>query len=286
MEWKNLPGGSDRIEDRRGSGGGGLAVGGIGGLILLLAAAFFGVDPRVLMNSGVVETQPQQTQTQQTQTQGQAGAGGYDELNDFLGRITTSTDQVWGDIFQRSGQQYAPPRFVRFSGSTQTGCGTGTSGMGPFYCPVDKTVYLDTSFFGEMQRSLGGGGDFAYSYVVAHEAGHHVQNELGISGQVQRQQQRSSKTQANALSVRLELQADCFAGVWGNHVADVTKLTEADVREAINTAAAIGDDTLQRQSRGYVQPDSFTHGSSEQRVSWFMRGLQSGDLNQCNTFDS
>ncbi|WP_261664166.1 neutral zinc metallopeptidase [Deinococcus sp. Marseille-Q6407] len=281
MEWRNLPGSGGGFEDRGGGGGGGggLAIGGIGGLLLMLVAAFFGIDPRIVANSGVVQQQPAQTQTQ-------AQSGGQrDELSDFLDSIAKSTNQVWGDIFSKAGQQYTQPKFARFIGRTQTGCGTGTSGMGPFYCPVDSTVYLDPSFFNEMQQQLGGGGDFAYSYVIAHEVGHHVQNELGIADQVQRQQQRMSEAQANRLSVRTELQADCFAGVWGNHVSDLAKLNQGDVREAVDTASAIGDDTLQSRGRGYVEPDSFTHGTSEQRVKWFMQGFKSGSPDQCDTFN-
>ncbi|MFC6617811.1 neutral zinc metallopeptidase [Deinococcus radiophilus] len=278
MEWKNLPGGRGRVQDRSGrGGGGGLMAGGIGGLLLMLVAAFFGIDPQIISDSGLVQTQTQ-TQTQSAET------GEYDEVTEFLDRVSNSTDQVWTEQFAASGQQYNKPGVVRFSGATQTACGTGTSGVGPFYCPLDNTVYIDTSFFAQMQQQLGGGGDFAYSYVMAHEVGHHVQNELGIADQVQRQQQRVSEVESNQLSVRMELQADCFAGVWGNHVTDLAQLTQEDVREAVNTAAAIGDDKLQAQGRGYVQPDSFTHGTSEQRVNWFMKGFQGGDPAQCDTF--
>lgn len=274
MEWKNLPG-SGRGFENRGGGGGGLAVGGIGGLLLMLVAAFFGIDPSVVTNSGMV----------QTQQQSQVPAGQEDELDPFLDSIAMSTNKVWTDIFSGASQQYTNPSFVRFNGRTQTGCGTGTSSTGPFYCPADNTVYLDTNFFGVMQQQLGGGGDFAYSYVIAHEVGHHVQNELGIADQVQRKSQQVSEVQSNQLTVRLELQADCFAGVWGNHVSDLAQLTQDDVREAVDTAAAIGDDTLQSQGRGYVEPDTFTHGTSEQRVNWFMRGFKSGDPEQCETFN-
>lgn len=276
MEWKNLPGSGRGFENRGGGGrGGGLAVGGIGGLLLMLVAAFFGIDPRVITETGLVQTE---------QPQPQAGAAQNDELSQFLNTIAGSTDKVWADIFTEEGLQYNSPKFVRFSGQTQTGCGTGTSGVGPFYCPLDSSVYLDPSFFTEMQRQLGGGGDFAYSYVIAHEVGHHIQNELGIADQVQRQQQRLPEAQGNQLSVRMELQADCFAGVWGKRVSSLAQLTQDDVREAVDTAAAIGDDTLQSRGRGYVQPDSFTHGTSQQRVNWFMRGFRSGDADQCETF--
>lgn len=273
MEWKNLPG-SGRGFNKSGGGRGGLVVGGIGGALLLLAAAFFGIDPSLLTSMGVVQTQPMGGgQVQETQ---------YD---DFIDRIAMSTNSVWNDIFAQNGSAYTQPNFRQFFGGVSTGCGEATSAVGPFYCPLDRTVYLDTSFFDQMQAQLGGGGDFAYAYVIAHEVGHHVQNELGLAEQVTRQQQRVSEAEANQLSVRLELQADCFAGVWGNHISDLASLTEADVGEAINTAAAIGDDHLQQQGRGYVQPESFTHGTSQQRVNWFMRGFRSGDAGSCDTFD-
>ncbi|WP_034386503.1 neutral zinc metallopeptidase [Deinococcus sp. YIM 77859] len=276
MDWQNLPGGGN-IEDRRGGGlpGGGIAVGGIGGLILALIAMFFGVDPSAVLGGNQAPT-PAQTRT---------APGEQDIAYQFVDRILASTDRVWSDIFARAGRTYTEPTLVLFSQAVNSACGQASSAVGPFYCPLDQKVYLDTSFFSQMDRQLGGGGDFAYSYVIAHEVGHHVQNELGIADQVTRaQQQARSEAQANALSVRLELQADCFAGVWGNHVADLANLTQEDVREAINTAAAIGDDALQRRGQGYVVPDSFTHGTSEQRVQWFMTGFQSGDPNRCDTF--
>ena len=281
MDWKNLPGGGN-IEDRRGGGGlpgGGLAVGGgIGGLILALIAYFFGVDPSIV--TGGVQQPPAQTQSQ-TQT------GQSDETYQFVDRIVASTDRTWTQVFQQSNRQYTKPTLVLFDQYVQSACGQASSATGPFYCPLDSKVYLDTSFFATMDRRLGGGGDFAYSYVIAHEVGHHVQNELGIAEQVERKQ-RAARTEAeqNSYGVRLELQADCFAGVWGNSVkgTDAANLTQDDIREAINTAAAIGDDTLQRQSQGQVMPDSFTHGSSQQRMNWFMKGFQTGNPNQCDTF--
>jgi predicted metalloprotease len=283
MDWKNLPSSGGGVQ-RSGGGlpGGGLAVGGgIGGLIIALIAMFFGVDPSVVLGGGGVP--PAQTQ-QQTQTQ--AGQAGVSEEDDFLDRILGSTNEVWSGIFQQAGRTYTKPVLNAFTGSVRSACGQASSAVGPFYCPLDNTVYLDTSFFAQMDRQLGGGGDFAYSYVIAHEVGHHVQNELGIADQVSRAQQQSrSEAEANTYGVRLELQADCFAGVWGNRVSTLANLTEADVREAVNTAAAIGDDTLQRQSQGRVVPDAFTHGSSQQRVSWFMKGFQSGDPNGCDTFN-
>lgn len=277
MDWKNLPSGGN-VEDRRGSGGGrgGLAIGGIGGLILALVAMFLGVDPSIITGG----QQAQQTQAPQQQT-----AQSQEEL-DFVDRTEASLEQVWGGIFRQAGQQFQKPTLVMYTGGTQSGCGTADSAMGPFYCPLDSKIYLDTSFFGLMQKRLGGGGDFAYSYVIAHEFGHHIQNLLGIADQVERKQRSArSKAEANSYSVRLELQADCFAGVWGNKVADQVNLTQTDVQNAINTAEAIGDDTLQSQSSGHVVPDSFTHGASAQRMRWFNKGLQSGNPNSCDTFN-
>ncbi|WP_288403209.1 neutral zinc metallopeptidase [uncultured Deinococcus sp.] len=289
MDWKNLPE-SGNVEDRRGGGGlpgGGLAIGGIGGLIIAVVALFFGIDPSVILGGG---NSGQQTQPQtQTQTQGgQTQSGTKDESYQFVSRILGSTDQVWTGIFKQSDRQYTKPKLVLFSGGVQTACGQASSAVGPFYCPLDSKVYLDTGFFNTMQQRLGGGGDFAYAYVIAHEVGHHVQNELGIADQVERKQRAArSEAEANSYSVRLELQADCFAGVWGNKVrgSEAANLTQQDIREALNTASAIGDDTLQRAGQGRVVPDSFTHGSSQQRVNWFNKGFQSGNPNNCDTLN-
>lgn len=279
MDWKNLPSSGGGVEDGRGGGGlpgGGIAVGGVGGLIIALVALFFGIDPSAILGGGGTPAQTQQSPAQ---------TGQPDETFNFVDRILGSTNQVWSGIFQQAGRTYTPPKVHLYSGYVGTACGQASSAVGPFYCPNDQRVYLDTSFFNQMDRRLGGGGDFAYSYVIAHEVGHHVQNELGIADQVTRAQQRAgSEAEANQLSVRLELQADCFAGVWGNHVSSLANLTQTDVREAVNTAAAIGDDTLQREGQGRVVPDSFTHGTSQQRVNWFMTGFKSGDPNQCDTF--
>lgn len=279
MDWKNLPSGGN-IEDRRGAGGvpgGGLAIGGIGGLVIALIAMFFGIDPGVITGGGSNQSQP-------TQTQGQSADTNSEEYQ-FIDRTEASLEQVWSGIFQQSNRNFTKPALVLYSGGTQTGCGTANSAVGPFYCPQDSKIYLDTRFFNTMKQQLGGGGDFAYSYVVAHEFGHHIQNELGIADQVERKQRSArSEAEANSYSVRLELQADCFAGVWGNHVKQQVNLTQQDVQEAVNTAQAIGDDTLQRKSQGQVVPDSFTHGTSQQRVNWFMKGYQSGNPNGCDTF--
>lgn len=299
MDWKNLPGSGGGIEDRRGGGGlpgGGLAVGGVGGLILALLAMFFGVDPSVVLGGGhssaPSQTQPGQSQSGQTQpgqTAPTQGSGTDETTSDedyqFMDRVLGSTNQVWGSIFQQAGRTYTKPKLVLYTQGTQSGCGQASSAVGPFYCPLDNKVYIDTAFFATMQRRLGGGGDFAYAYVVAHEVGHHVQNELGIADQVERKQRAArSEAEQNSYGVRLELQADCFAGVWGNRVQSQAKITREDVQQAVNTAQAIGDDNLQKQAGGRVVPDSFTHGSSQQRINWFMRGFEGGDPNKCDTF--
>ncbi len=280
MDWQNLPSSGGGVDDRRGSGGvpgGGLAVGGIGGLVIALIAMFFGINPSSITGGS---TAPSHTQSG-NQTGSQAG----DTTYQFIDKVLGSNNQVWGNIFQQSGKQFQKPVLVLYSGGTQSGCGTANSAVGPFYCPSDGKIYLDTSFFNLMKSRLGGGGEFAYQYVVAHEYGHHIQNLLGISDQVERKQQSArSEAEANTYSVRLELQADCFAGVWGNHVKDQENITQTDVQTAINTAKAIGDDTLQSQSQGSVTPEKFTHGSSAQRTNWFMKGYQSGNPNSCDTF--
>lgn len=305
MDWKNLPG-SGNVEDRRGAGGGGgipgggVAVGGIGAVIIALIAMFFGIDPSSILGGGssgqTTQTQTQQTQTQQNQPQRQQTQNNQtpsqmntgqpaDETKQFVTKILGSTNDVWTKVFQAAGKTYTPPTLVLYSGQTRGGCGSANSAVGPFYCPLDSKVYLDTSFFNQMKRQLGGGGDFADAYVIAHEIGHHVQNQLGIADQAERaQRSASSEAASNQVSVRLELQADCFAGVWGNRTAQYTKITQTDVQQAINTASAIGDDNLQKQGRGYAVPDSFTHGSANQRIKWFSTGLKTGDPNQCDTF--
>ncbi|WP_407569570.1 neutral zinc metallopeptidase [Deinococcus altitudinis] len=294
MDWQNLPG-SNNVEDRRGGGGGGgrgggVAIGGGAALIIALLGWFFGVDTSSVTGGGQTQTQTQTQSQAQTQSraQGQTAPGGQatDQDGQFVSKILGSTEQVWSDIFQKNGRTYKDPRLVLYSGTTNSACGQADSAVGPFYCPSDEKVYLDTDFFGEMQQKLGGGGDFARAYVIAHEIGHHVQNLLGISDKVDRAQRSArSEAAANKFSVGLELQADCFAGVWGNRSKAQTNLSQQDVQTAINTATAIGDDALQKASGGYVVPDSFTHGSSAQRVSWFMKGFQSGDPAQCDTFN-
>jgi predicted metalloprotease len=271
---------SNNVEDRRGGGGGGgFGIGGgtvgIGTIaIALIGSWFFGVSPGTILNllSGGSPAQVQQ-------------APSHPPANDRETRFVTTvlgmTETTWGKIFQANGAKYTPPVLVLYDGRTPTeGCGTGQAAVGPFYCPADRKVYLDTSFFQLMQQRFKVGGEFTQAYVIAHEVGHHVQNLLGISGKVDSMRQRLSETEANALSVRVELQADCFAGVWAYHTNEAKQIIEQ------GAASAIGDDALQRQSRGEVVPDSFTHGTSAQRQRWFTKGLQTGSVEQCNTFEA
>ncbi len=273
MKWQSSRR-SINIDDRRGIPGGGAAIGGLGSILLALVVALLGGDPSV-----VLEGNPYEDATQ-------ASSEESDRSADFVAAVLGETEDTWHSIFQSEfGAAYQEPGLVLYSGATQSACGTGRAAMGPFYCPADQKVYLDTSFFRDLQVNLGAPGDFAQAYVIAHEVGHHVQNLLGVSGQVQRAQQRANEIQANELSVRLELQADCFAGVWANRAQSREILEEGDIEEALNAASQIGDDRLQMESQGYVTPDSFTHGSSQQRAEWFYRGLETGDINKCNTFD-
>jgi len=208
-----------------------------------------------------------------------------DDMARFVSKVLASTEDTWREIFRASGKQYQDPKLVLFSGATPTACGTGQSAMGPFYCPGDHKVYIDLSFYRDLKTRFHAPGEFAQAYVIAHEVGHHVQNLLGISGKVEAQRRRVSEAEGNALSVRLELQADCFAGVWGKHADSMKKILQpGELEQALTAAAAIGDDRLQQQSRGRIAPESFTHGSSAQRVRWFRAGFDSGDVNQCNTF--
>ena len=272
---------SQNVEDRRGGGGisRGAVGGGIGTIALVLIAMFFGVDPSAILQGGPsssVSTQPGPSAQQ---------GGAHDEGREFVSRVLGSTERVWSEIFQRAGREYVKPTLVLFSGQVQSACGHAQAAAGPFYCPNDQKVYIDLAFYRELRDRFKAPGDFAQAYVVAHEVGHHVQNLLGIMGKVQGRQQRASEREANALSVRVELQADCLAGVWANYANREKKiLEEGDVEEGLNAAAQIGDDTLQKRSQGYVVPDGFTHGSSEQRVRWFRTGIKSGDLKQCDTF--
>ncbi|MEG3052875.1 MAG: neutral zinc metallopeptidase, partial [Hafnia sp.] len=277
---------SDNVEDRRGdstgSSGGFRVPRGKGGLILLvvvLVAGYYGVDLTPLLNG--------EAPMGQTQQHSQPANSAQDnQMAKFTSVILASTEDTWSQLFQKMGKQYQDPKLVLYRGATRTGCGTGQSVMGPFYCPADKTVYIDLSFYQEMKNKLGADGDFAQGYVVAHEVGHHVQNLLGIEQKVRQMQQGASKAEQNRLSVKMELQADCFAGVWGHNMQNQQVLEAGDLEEALNAAQAIGDDRLQQQSQGRVIPDSFTHGTSEQRYTWFKRGFDSGNPSSCNTFAS
>jgi hypothetical protein len=294
MKWEDYRQ-SDNIEDRRGEGGGGFGLPipmgrgggglGIGGLIIVgLLAWFLGIDPRIVVGIDEVLNNPQFQQRGPTQSSGKQGAPG-DELGRFVAATLAQTEDVWRQVFAASGQRYEEPRLVLFSGVTRSACGTAQSAMGPFYCPLDKRVYLDTSFFRDLAQRFRAPGEFAAAYVIAHEVGHHVQNLLGILPRVQQQRRAMSPAQSNALSVRTELQADCFAGVWAHFADSKLKVLEAgDIEKALAAASAIGDDRLQRQTQGTIVPESFTHGTSKQRMTWFMNGVKSGSMQRCNTF--
>ncbi len=257
---------------------GGIPIRGVGGVVvflLVIVAGYYGIDLTPLVADG---------NTSITAPGDYTPSATDHEMARFSSVALKSTEDVWTEQFRKMGQTYSPPKMVLFTGVTDTACGYGQSAMGPFYCPNDQTVYLDTSFFHDMQQRMGGGGDFAQGYVIAHEVGHHVQHLLGIGQQIQRLQQRLPQRQANQLSVRIELQADCYAGVWGKAMQERGVLEPGDIEEALRTAQAIGDDRLQRQTTGRVVPDSFTHGSSAQRLEWFRRGFESGDPKVCNTF--
>lgn len=278
---------SDNVEDRRGDssgGGGGFRPGGKGGIVILivvLVAGYYGVDLTPLLNGS-----DPMSQTQTPPRSSSSVSAKDDQYAKFTSVILADTEDTWKPIFQKMGRTYQEPKLVMYRGATRTGCGTGQSVMGPFYCPADSTVYIDLSFYEEMKNKLGADGDFAQAYVIAHEVGHHVQHLMGIDSKVRQQQQGATQSEANRLSVKMELQADCFAGVWGKAMDEQQVLEVGDLQEALNAAQAIGDDRLQQQSQGRVVPDSFTHGTSQQRYTWFKRGFDSGDPNSCNTFAS
>jgi predicted metalloprotease len=244
---------------------------------------FFGVDPSVLL-----EQSGTSLDTSAPNFETPAGTSGEeDQLAEFVAVVLGDTEDTWHELFRRMDQTYREPQLVLFSGAVQSACGMASAAVGPFYCPADQKVYIDLSFYRDLKYRFEAPGDFAQAYVIAHEVGHHVQNLLGISEQVQRLRSRVDEADGNRLSVMLELQADCLAGVWAHHAQRARQiLEEGDIEEGLNAASAIGDDRLQRRARGTVTPDSFTHGSSEQRIRWFRRGLQTGDVNQCNTFNA
>jgi predicted metalloprotease len=270
---------SGNVEDRRGSrmGGRGMAVGGgIGGIAILLIALLLGVDPGELLQ-GTQAPAPQATQRAAT-PQDDAGRR-------FVAQVLGETEEVWRAEFARRGARYEEPTLVLFSGATQSGCGFAQAQMGPFYCPRDRRVYIDLDFMADLQRRLRANGDFAAAYIIAHEVGHHVQNLVGVLGRVEQARRGAGEAASNALQVRVELQADCLAGVWARRAQETRNILErGDIEEGINAAAAVGDDRIQRAGQGYVAPETFTHGSSAQRVSWFRRGLDSGRLEACDTF--
>jgi predicted metalloprotease len=298
MRWEDLPQ-SDNIDDRRGGGGGGgggFPMGGgglgIGGIIVLGILGYaLGIDPRLLIGGAEILTggsskqQPSQPGPGSTRRTGTP----TDDIGKFVAAVLGSTEQTWKVVFEKDGQTYRPPRLVMFSGSTRSACGAAQSAMGPFYCPTSREVYLDTSFFQDLERRFRGCSGqackFAQAYVIAHEVGHHAQNLLGILPKVQQAQRSMDRVAANQLQVRVELQADCFAGVWANQAEQRWKVMQpGDIEAAMQTAAAIGDDMLQKRSQGYVVPDSFTHGTSAQRQRWFMAGFKDGSIKACNTF--
>ncbi len=272
---------STNIEDRRGARvKQGIIGGGIGTILLVLAALYFGVDPTPLLQGARVQNR---TQAPQAPT----GPRPDDKLAEFVSVVLGDTEETWRNEFAQAGQQYREPVLVLFSGAVNSACGMGSAAMGPFYCPGDQKIYIDLAFYRELRDRFRAPGDFAQAYVIAHEVGHHVQNLLGVSARVQQQRQRLDKASGNRLSVMLELQADCLAGVWANRADRMRGLLEqGDIEEGLNAASAIGDDRIQKQTQGSVVPDSFTHGSSTQRVRWFKQGLASGDSSSCDTFSA
>jgi hypothetical protein len=268
---------SGNVEDRRGIGlGGGL---GVGGIVIALIAYFLGMDPTTAVNTA------EQLQPHRESAQAPREGAPPDEMGQFVSKVLGSTEDVWSAIFKASGSQYRNPKLVLYTGAVRSACGLGQSAMGPFYCPNDEQLYIDLSFYEDLRRRFHVNGDFAQAYVIAHEVGHHVQKLTGTFAQME-SASRGSKAEFNRVSVRMELQADCYAGVWGYHAQGRHLLDPGDVDEALAAATAIGDDRLQKQTQGRVVPESFTHGSSEQRVRWFKRGMASGKPSDCNTFSS
>jgi uncharacterized protein len=294
MRWR-LGRRSYNVEDRRGGMGGGFSIpggvrmsrgvrrgglGGIGLIIFVLIALFLGIDPSMLFQGGTVTDAPY---SEAPRTPPPAD----DEMGQFVATVLGYTEDTWGALFKQSGQTYREPTLVLFSDQVSSACGFAQAAMGPFYCPADQKVYIDLGFYRDLHERFGAPGDFAQAYVIAHEVGHHVQNLLGIAQEVQSLRQQVSEPEANALSVMMELQADCFAGLWAHHTEQAEQvLEEGDLEEGLNAAAAIGDDRMQRRAQGYVVPDAFTHGSSAQRVRWFREGLRTGDFEACDTFNA
>jgi predicted metalloprotease len=301
MKWQGRAE-SSNIEDRRGAGpstggfsggpglGGGIPIGGRGGLgiggiiVLLIICWVLGINPLTLLSGGNYDTGSSTDGSSYSQPAPSGSTGGEDQLVNFVSVVVKDTETYWGDYFQSIGKTYVPPKVVLFSQSTQSGCGLAQTASGPFYCPNDKQIYLDLAFYQQLRNQFHAAGDFAQAYVIAHEVGHHVQDELGTLGKYDRQMQSADQTTANAISVRIELQADCYAGVWANYEGRQDYLDNGDTQEAMNAANQIGDDTLQREFQGAVQPRTFTHGTSAQRMKWFKTGLDAGDPKACDTF--
>ncbi|ENO95496.1 hypothetical protein C667_18721 [Thauera phenylacetica B4P] len=273
---------SNNVEDRRGQGGRGLRGGGkigIGTIVLALVAMYFGIDPSVVLNTAMTDPAPVESTQQRPEAENAQAR--------FVSMVLADTEDTWRVIFQQGGATYREPKLVLYTGATRSACGVGQAEMGPFYCPADAKVYLDLAFFDELHHRFGAPGDFAQAYVIAHEIGHHVQNLLGISDKVQQARGRVSEREANLLSVRLELQADCLAGIWAHHANRSRSVLEAgDIEEGLAAATAVGDDHIQKRTQGYAVPDSFTHGSAEQRRRWFGIGLQEGRFQACDTFST
>lgn len=278
MEWKGRKA-SRNVEDRRGKGGAMVAGGGIGGILIVLLVAFLGGDPGVVLDqlggsAGTTSNEPY-TATQEEE-----------ELAEFVSVVLADTEEVWTEVFAEEGMEYVEPTLVLYTGSVESACGTAGAAVGPFYCPGDYKLYIDLSFYNELQNQFQAPGDFAMAYVVAHEVGHHVQNLLGVMEEVQPLRNQLSEEEYNKVQVRLELQADYLSGVWAHHAQGMGYLEEGDLEEALTAASAVGDDTIQQRSRGYVVPESFTHGSSEQRQRWFYKGFQAGNLKEGDTFNA
>ena len=276
---------SENVEDRRGFHvSPRVAGGGIGTIVLVLVALYLGVDPSVILNQTQMTVPGAGTSTQSAPY---SASPEEQRLAEFVSVVLADTEDTWHALFRGMEKTYEEPKLVLFSGSVESACGLASAAVGPFYCPADQNLYIDLSFYSDLKNRFGAPGDFAQAYVIAHEVGHHVQNLLGIAEKVHSLRSRISDAEANKLSVMMELQADCLSGVWAYH-ADKARhiLEQGDIEEALNAASAIGDDRLQRQSRGYVTPDSFTHGSSAQRTRWFKRGLETGNIGQCNTFQT
>ena len=269
---------SENIEDRRGMSRGGIAIGGgLGSIVVLIIALLLGADPRQLLQQGPVDDPAASQTSRPTNPQ-------EDELKQFTQVVLASTEDVWSDLFRQAGGNYRKPTLVLFTDQVSSACGQASTAVGPFYCPEDEKLYLDFAFFRDLQSRFRAPGDFAQAYVIAHEVGHHVQNLLGTMERVNAAQRQRSEAEANQLSVRLELQADFLAGVWAHYAQRKGLLEQGDIEEALSAASAVGDDRLQREAQGYVVPDSFTHGSSEQRIRWFRHGLETGDMRQGDTF--